>query len=67
MVSKDDVKIQFDQVINTKTGFILGAKLETQIKAAANLATPAETVKARELHCKLGHVSEDATRRRAKF
>jgi len=67
IVSKDNVKIQFDQIINTKTGFILGARLEPQIKAAANIAATADTVKTRELHCKLGHVSEDATRRTAKF
>jgi len=56
IVSKNDVKIQFDQVINTKTGFILGAKLHPQIRATANIAAQTDTVKTRELHCKLGHV-----------
>jgi len=45
IVPKDDIKIQFDQVINTKTRFILGARLQPQIIATANLAAQTEIVK----------------------
>jgi len=67
IVSKDKTKINFDQVINTKNGFILGARMHPQINGITNIAGNEDRVKTRELHCKLGHVSEDATRRTAKF
>ena len=68
MVKKGNTKISFDQMIKTKSGFVLGVKMSQMVRdgALASL-NQGDVVKINDLHCQLGHVSEDATRQTAKF
>jgi len=68
MVKKGDTCINFDQMLMTKSGFVLGVKMSPILKDCASATMhQGAAIKVEDLHCQLGHVSQEATRQTAKF
>jgi hypothetical protein len=59
---KGEFKISFDQIVQTKKGFVMGIKLEPRFKVAAMSLMEGKSVSIVILHRCLGHPSEAATR-----
>jgi len=68
MVKKGNTCINFDQMIKTKSGFVVGVKMSPILKDSASASMhQGAAIKVHDLHCQLGHVSQEATRQTAKL
>ena len=67
-LQKGDFRLEFDKIFETKTGFILGVDLVTQISETAQAGLEAgREININDLHERLGHPSEEATRKTGKM
>jgi len=70
VVQKNDLMLEFNPEIKTPNGFVCGIMMTIEMPTG-DLSYVSATMKKpqdiNELHCKLGHVSEDAIQKTAKF